>query len=117
MVPDHRRRPSGRGGRGRAARGRTANRRAPSGAGENDVSVVASLYRAALHLMPSAPRAEPGAEMEALFDQELRDPRARGRVAVIRVSLAAFADLGARAAYERLRPRVRPRTPSNEASM
>src|ERR1043165_733860 len=56
MVPDHRRRPPGRGGRGRAARGRTANRRAPSGAGENDMSVVASLYRAALHLVPAMSR-------------------------------------------------------------
>jgi len=66
---------------------------------------ASALYRAALRALPAELRAAHGAEMEALFNEELDEARARGRAAYVAACAAAILDIAARAPYEHLRLR------------
>ncbi|MGH7621747.1 MAG: hypothetical protein ACREMU_05360, partial [Gemmatimonadaceae bacterium] len=66
---------------------------------------AAALYRVALRILPAELRAAHGAEMEALFSEELDEAASRGRVAYAAACAAAIIDVAVRAPYERLRLR------------
>ena len=67
------------------------------------------VYRLLCRLVPAELRDAHGDDMEELFVEELAAARARGRLAVLRVSVSALADLLRRAPYEHWRRRGRPR--------
>lgn len=62
--------------------------------------MTASMYRLALHLLPTKLRTKHGASMEVLYRRELDRAREKGAVQVVITSARGFSDILARSIYE-----------------